>query len=133
MSYKGPDKLSITRMIVNDRIGIHFAPSERILRHALDERHAGRMEEHWPIYSELYREEMRASYRRHRNIWDEVLAREVVTLACFCEDPLRCHRSLLASFLERLGGQLLGERDPEEDKARPEPPPPTSLRLPFDP
>jgi hypothetical protein len=41
--------------------------------------------------------------------WAALLARREVTLVCYCPTPDRCHRTLLARILERLGARYLGE------------------------
>lgn len=67
--------------------------------------------EAWQRYVVGFREEMRASYRANRAAWDALLAREVVTLCCFCSDPERCHRTLVArEILPKLGAIYGGER-----------------------
>lgn len=64
----------------------------------------------WKAYVPAYTAEMRGSYREHRSAWDALLARERVTLVCYCVDPERCHRRLLAGFLVKLGAVDCGER-----------------------
>ena len=64
----------------------------------------------WALYVEAYRGEMRESYRTQRAAWDALLARESVTLVCYCADPARCHRTLLAGILAKLGATVAGER-----------------------
>lgn len=68
------------------------------------------VEEAWDRYVPKFLEEMRASYRARRAEWDALLARERVTLCCFCNDPQRCHRTLLArDILPKLGATYAGE------------------------
>ena len=64
----------------------------------------------WALYVEAYRSEMRESYRTQRAAWRALLARESVTLVCYCADPARCHRTLLAGILAKLGSTDAGER-----------------------
>lgn len=138
VSYDGPDRLDVTRQGADahrKRHGIPspgepFAPSWRILKPALAARRlASRMLEHrpdgdlaeareaaaklalesWERYVREYTAEMRASYQRRRRAWDALLARETVTLVCYCTDPARCHRSLLAGMLGSCGAEVLGE------------------------
>jgi hypothetical protein len=67
--------------------------------------------EAWERYVVGYLAEMRASYRANRPAWDALLAREVVTLCCYCTDPEHCHRTLLArDILPKLGATYGGER-----------------------
>lgn len=111
VSYRGPDALDVTRKSAKPR-DITFAPSWRILRPALDARSNGHLEEAWPGYVADYTHEMRQSYRENRERWEELLARETVTLCCYCSDPLHCHRTLLAGFLVKLGARYEGEVSP---------------------
>jgi hypothetical protein len=71
-------------------------------------------------YAEAYTYAMRESYRLHKAAWVDLLSRAEVTLVCYCVDPTRCHRTLLAGFLRRCGAILAGER------ARPYPRPKAS-------
>lgn len=126
---RDPDRLDITRAGC-DRAraagrpapGIVFAPSAELLRRGLADRAAARGDEGaaraaWERYAALYRVEMRASYLRHREAWEELLGRKRAVVVCFCsgEDAAarRCHRFLLASYLAALGadyrGDLLGQ------------------------
>ena len=41
--------------------------------------------------------------------WTALLACERVVLCCYCTDPERCHRSLLARILGKLGAHVEGE------------------------
>lgn len=61
---------------------------------------------------------MLASYRLNRVAWNELLAREVVTLVCFCTNPGTCHRRLLAGYLGQLGAVVCGERPAEAQQRR---------------
>ena len=44
-----------------------------------------------------------------RAAWDALLARPAVVLVCYCTDPARCHRRVLAELLAKLGAVDLGE------------------------
>lgn len=135
VSYGGPDRLDVTRKSAGPD-GIAFAPSWAILRPALESltfaallRRASTIQPRpeadsvyyakvadeivrttWALYSEAYTLEMRESYRTQRTSWDALLAREVVTLCCYCVNPVRCHRTLLAGMFEKLGATIGGER-----------------------
>lgn len=63
----------------------------------------------WALYREAYTAEMRESYRTRRAAWDALLARDEVTLCCYCTDPERCHRTLLSGILAKLGACNEGE------------------------
>lgn len=123
VSYRGPDRLDVTRKSAPPE-GLPFAPSWTILRPALVARdlaegHRRRGAEDtaqviektaWDTYVPAYQEEMQRSYRTQRPAWDALLAREEVTLCCYCTDPARCHRTLLAAILVKLGAMYKGER-----------------------
>lgn len=111
ISYSGRDRLDVSRK-GNDPVGVLFAPSWTLVHPFLEQRRAGfaLTEAGWQRYVDDYTAEMRASYRAHRTIWDEVLARESVTLACFCTDATKCHRTVLASLFRSLGANVCGER-----------------------
>ena len=101
--YKGDDRLDIT-VKGRDPVGKVFAPTWKMVMKT----RRGKMA--WDEYKEMYKELMRASYRTRKEVWNEVLKREEVTLVCFCPAGGRCHRYLLADFLEKLGAENKGER-----------------------
>lgn len=135
VSYGGDDRLDITRKSAGAE-GLPFAPSRAILNPALDLMHnataliffadvapgveggaeakklgAVVLRATWALYREAYTLEMRESYRAQRAAWDALLARAEVTLCCYCTDPKRCHRTVLArDVLPRLGAEFMGER-----------------------
>lgn len=105
-----PDALDVTRKSAG-RDGIAFAPSWALLGPFLSARRAGAdTEALWPGYVAAYTAEMRASYRAARGVWERLLARPRVVLLCYCTDPERCHRTLLArDILPTLGATYAGE------------------------
>lgn len=120
VSYGGSDRLDITRATGGQ--GLVFAPSWEILRPMLAKRRAERgrivSEElelqralDWAEYTELYLAEMRLSLVKWRPAWHSVLARDFVTVVCYCADARRCHRAVLRSrVLPALGAVDGGER-----------------------
>ena len=105
--YAGADRLDITRKSGNPT----FAPSWRILRPMIDaRRHGPSWVWLWPQYVKDYTAEMRISYRENRAVWDALLARDEVTLVCYCIDPKHCHRTVLAEILGKLGATVRWER-----------------------
>ena len=108
VSYGGPDRLDVTRK--SGEAGLFLAPSWAILRPVLDKRREGEPFD-WPGYVVAYKAEMRASYRRERAAWDALLARERVTMVCFCTDLVeQCHRHVLRrEILPALGAVDGGE------------------------
>ncbi|MDO9016125.1 MAG: DUF488 family protein [Deltaproteobacteria bacterium] len=132
IGYVGLDALDITRKSATGD-ALAFAPSWAILSPALDARRrateASKLfwssladddegpaieAEAWAIYVPAYLAEMRASYRAHRPAWERLLGEVLVTLTCYCTDPERCHRTLLArDILPKLGATYAGERAPQ--------------------
>lgn len=98
VDYGGPWRIDITR-----RGGSVFAPSWILLESG----QKGWIS--WDEYRERYYDEMRKSYRAHRDKWLQLLARPCAVLVCFCPDPAECHRSLLADILGKLGARVAGE------------------------
>lgn len=129
LSYGGPDRLDITRSGVSKAIkagtvseGEPFAPSWKLLnwgkhmRGIADKKRvngdaaaSGFEDWAWQTYGQRYHMQMRLSYRAHRDAWDKLIARERVVLVCFCTNPKRCHRRLLAEYLEKMGAHDSGE------------------------
>jgi len=99
-----------------DGIGLAFAPSPTLLYPLIRKRKAsgGRLSaEDWAGYVTAYTAEMRESYRRRREAWDQLLARRQVVLLCFCKTVHQCHRALLArDILPKLGAVYAGEVRP---------------------
>lgn len=116
--YQGRDALDVTRG-EGDDFGKLFAPSWRILSPYLELRRDGKLtERHWLDYEVKFLEEMRWSWRNHREEWLRLLARREVTLLCFCTDWKHCHRRLLASrVFPGFGASDEGER-PKATKQR---------------
>ncbi len=65
--------------------------------------------EHWDSYAAIFRKEMLASYRVCAVAWGWLLAQPKVVLACLCDEPAGCHRSLVAGMLVKLGAKFGGE------------------------
>ncbi len=138
VSSRDPDAFNVTRKSGGDK-GAPFAPSWTLLRRGLDDRAkaigqaaaivraceeatGGHLADEdrakgramletqaWSRYAGDYHAEMQRSYREHRAAWDALLARPRVVLVCYCTDPDRCHRSLLAGYLGKLGADVQGE------------------------
>lgn len=112
VTYGGADRLDIARSSAGPD-GLPFAPSWTILRPMLELRRAeGAMAVAyaWPKYAADYTAEMRRSYREYRPAWNALLARDEVTLVCYCTDPTHCHRTVLGEILAKLGAEVRGER-----------------------
>lgn len=122
VTYAGPYRLDVTRKGA-DPIGVAFAPTWAIVAPVIEARRSGGdMEAAWLAYVPQYTAEMRISAglpsarfgaderaASNRGVlprpsaWADVLAREQVVLVCFCVEPERCHRRLLAGFLAKTG------------------------------
>jgi len=128
---KDPDLLDVTRM--TGQAGLFLAPSWEILNPAIlarriakTERLAGRLREAeareraaWETYVPQYRAEMAISFDRNWAQLDALLARPRVVLECYCEDPERCHRTLLRrELLPPLGAIDCGELPAPEKRQR---------------
>lgn len=109
INIKDPDRLDVTRKSGTD--GLFLAPSWDILGPVLLARRSGTDERAvWAVYTKGYLLEMRDSYRKEREKWEALLARQRVVLTCFCHDPTHCHRHLLRTrILPRLGAIDCGE------------------------
>lgn len=108
-SYRGPDKFDISRKS-GDAV---FAPSWKLLTPFLDLRKgAGLTDPAWEKYAADYTDEMRTSFMKHRKEWKALLARQSVTLTCYCKLPAQCHRTVLGGILAKLGADFRGEHQP---------------------
>jgi len=102
-SYRGTDRLDIT-VKGKDPIGRVFAPTWDMVMGYKNKKID------WDEYSRQYRNLMRKTYKECRQVWESILARDEVTLVCFCRPDQNCHRFLLAGYFEKLGATYLGER-----------------------
>lgn len=107
VSSKDPDAFDITRKTGHDA----FAPSWLILTPMIDRRRNGHetTEAQWKEYAAAYYKEMQVSRAANVETWKALLARPRVVLTCYCTNHLRCHRTLLARLLEKLGASFEGE------------------------
>jgi len=109
LHYRGPDRLDVSR-----QGGSIFAPSWKLLKPFVEARKNCRETEQMrQQFADAYIEEMRI-YAKSGQIaqdeWKHLLAREGVTLCCYCTAGQFCHRHLLAGILAKLGARLRGER-----------------------
>lgn len=122
ISTRDPHRFDVTRQS-GDAVGRVFAPSWAILTPALaalrcandldtlgaTERARDMRDRTWAAYEIAYRAEMLDSYRRSRAQWLHLLGKRRVVLCCYCTDAARCHRTLLAGYLGKLGAEVCGE------------------------
>lgn len=108
ISTRDPDRFDVTRKSGTKA----FAPSWKLLNHILEIRNHEDREEtdaEWKTYAEGYLREMARSKRLEPAAWAALLARPRVVLTCFCTNPRRCHRRILARILVSLGAVDRGE------------------------
>lgn len=98
--YRETDRLDIT---VKTGVAA-FAPSWTMV-HGIKNRTLAESQ-----YYDMYQNLMTLSQRYYKEKWDALLARDEVTLVCFCPAGDFCHRVLLAHILEKMGAQYMGER-----------------------
>jgi uncharacterized protein YeaO (DUF488 family) len=61
----------------------------------------------WRRYERRYRTEMKAPAARHLIETFAALSKTAdFSIGCYCENPARCHRSILAELLEQAGAEL---------------------------
>ena len=89
IDYQGVDRLDITVKSGEDT----FAPTWAMVT----DYHRGKLD--WPVYTTMYTETMRLSWKYRCARWDEVLAMSSVTLCCYCKPTECCHRFLLVQML----------------------------------
>lgn len=97
--YRGRDVLDLTRVTVRSRAFLCGNITECVSARTV-EQHA----------REQYLACLRASYRRHRLLWQTVLTRSRVVIVCSCPPGVRtCRRYVLADVFGKLGASLGGE------------------------
>lgn len=106
ISTKDPDRYDVSRKSGDPT----FAPSWILLKTYLDIKRSGRdqTEDEWKDYCLKYLREMARSSKE--NDWTPLLSKTRVVLTCYCTNPLRCHRKVLARILEqKFGAEYRGE------------------------
>jgi len=77
-----------------------LSPSQELVTKAL---HA-ETDEEWRAFERAYRKEMSA---RHLIVLLVALSHETdLAVGCYCEDPARCHRSILSQLLKDAGADM---------------------------
>ena len=63
----------------------------------------------WATYTRRYHAEMQRPAARHLIEALAALSKQAnFSLCCYCENPFRCHRSLLAELIREAGGTVAG-------------------------
>lgn len=84
----------------------NLAPSEALLK----EGRAATDAAAWKRFARRYAAEMKTPERRHDIALLAALSRVVdFSVGCYCEDPARCHRTLLAGLLRDAGASIVAE------------------------
>ena len=80
-----------------------LAPSERLVRQAL----RATSEASWRAFARRYRAEMKQPAAARLLDLLAALSRDTsLAVGCYCEDPSRCHRSVLRELLVEHGARL---------------------------
>jgi hypothetical protein len=121
ISYSGEDRLDVTAKSAPAE-GKPFAPTWPLVKWGLSMREQAKRklatrepnarsfnEWWWKIYRMRYEGQMEGSGARFKVTWDALLKRERVVLVCYCTEPERCHRSVLAELLAAKGAYYAGE------------------------
>lgn len=105
---RGVPKSEFARLDFYDVWLPELAPSAPVVSRALAEPWTPAR---WRQFERIYRKEMGAPAARH--LIEALAALSATTdlaVGCYCEDPSRCHRSVLAELLESAGGVMAEPR-----------------------
>lgn len=83
----------------------NLAPSEELVKQAL----AAENQREWQAFARNYRKQMKQPEAVH--LLDTLAALSQQTnfsVGCYCEDPARCHRSILGELLAEHGAKITG-------------------------
>lgn len=81
-----------------------LAPSVELVREGLD----ARDEKAWRKFERSYRKEMRSpDNARLITLLAALSSSTSFSVGCYCEDPIRCHRSVLAALLSEAGASVV--------------------------
>jgi uncharacterized protein YeaO (DUF488 family) len=84
-----------------------LAPSAEVVSWALSEPWT---DARWRRYAQRYLKEMREPGARHLIELLAALSKQTnFSIGCYCDDPARCHRSLLRDLLADAGASMAGE------------------------
>jgi len=82
----------------------NLAPSADLVAEAL----SAEDEKAWKGFERKYRAQMKEPDRsRELDLLAALSHATNFSVGCYCEDPARCHRSILASLLEEHGGKVV--------------------------
>ncbi|HEX5093556.1 MAG TPA: DUF488 family protein [Burkholderiales bacterium] len=80
-----------------------LAPSEALVKRGL----RAKTPADWKAFAAAYRREMSAPEKRRLLALLSALSHSAsFSVGCYCEDPARCHRSVLAALLREQGATL---------------------------
>lgn len=93
-----------------------LAPSRGLVKWAFS---APLTDARWAAYARRYRREMnRPEVRRLLAVLAALGARTNLSVGCYCENPERCHRSLLAELLREHGAKVVIPRSASPPRSR---------------
>ena len=82
-----------------------LAPSQGLVSHAL----ASTDDKSWKSFEKKYRAEMaKPEPARTLGLLVAMSKQTSISVGCYCENPERCHRSILASLLSASGAEIVG-------------------------
>jgi uncharacterized protein YeaO (DUF488 family) len=80
-----------------------LAPSEELVKRAL----RATSDREWAAFAKAYRKEMsRPAASRVLDLLSALSHHSSFSVGCYCENPERCHRTLLRALLEARGARL---------------------------
>lgn len=95
IGYKGLDKLDIT-VKGNDTLGKHFAPTWKMVMDLKN----GIIS--WDNYKYQYYSILYNQFDKNPHYFKVIYSKPEITFVCYCSNPERCHRTLLAKFFSDL-------------------------------
>jgi uncharacterized protein YeaO (DUF488 family) len=85
-----------------------LAPTAQLVSWALADEWT---DERWKRYRKEYLKEMKAPEKKRLLLLLATLSRGAnFSIGCYCENPLRCHRSILQELLEEAGAVMTPTR-----------------------
>jgi uncharacterized protein YeaO (DUF488 family) len=100
---RGVPKTDFSRLNFYDVWLPQLAPSLKLLTTAKDSTTLQR----WTIFAKKYRAEMnRPEARRILELLAALSHQTNLSVGCYCEDPNRCHRTILGTLLQQAGAKI---------------------------
>ncbi len=104
---RGVKKVDFARLDYYDVWLPELAPGAQLLSWATAEEMS---DPRWKRFTREYRREMKGHQEQHLISLLTVMSRDTnFSVGCYCENALRCHRTLLAELLEEAGAVMEGD------------------------